>query len=249
EGDSDGSGSKRSSESSHYSRMDRSEIEDAINRLAPIKQQAGLQVETSGLDDMMQGMGFFDARDTGPELTGLLSADPDKLTFGDVPLLNGALVAAAASEEDTATADEAPAVLPLPAEAEPSGRERARSRLSARFGWKMLTPPPQAPQQIASVLRRSISMPSGTTDGRGSADLREAAEAEAMAQSPQPTVAQSTHGSGEYKSVLIRKSRLSGVSPSSMLSAMSSTSRLGAASRANMLRTIGSRMSSWFSKK
>ncbi|KAJ2766978.1 hypothetical protein IWQ57_004142, partial [Coemansia nantahalensis] len=247
------SSSKRSSESSHYSQMDRSEIENAINRLAPIRQPADLQIETGELDDMMQGMEFFDAQDAGPELTGLLSADPDKLTFGDAHL-GGALAAIAtaddaAAHETTAApqsqSPEAEAEAEAEAAAESSGQAQARSRLSSRFGWKLLTPPPPPPPQLTTVLRRSISMP----DGTGSAELRQADAPESAEPEPEPTIAQSAHEPREYKGVLVRKSRLSGVMPTAVLSAMSSPARLGAASRANMLRTIGSRMSAWFTKK
>ncbi|KAJ2628256.1 hypothetical protein H4R22_003987 [Coemansia sp. RSA 1290] len=122
----------------------------------------------------------------------------------------------------------------------------------------MFTPPPPAPQQITTSLRRSMSMPGNPAEV---AELTAAAAAAAAAKednmnSEEPTVARSAFESREYKTVLVRKGRIkidagrfSGMSPSSMISAMSSTSRLGGTSRTGVFRSFGQRFSSWFGKK
>ncbi|KAJ2846103.1 hypothetical protein IWW36_004505 [Coemansia brasiliensis] len=121
----------------------------------------------------------------------------------------------------------------------------------------MFTPPPPAPQQITTSLRRSMSMPGNPAAAAAEVAELTAAAKEGDMHSEEPTVARSAFESREYKTVLVRKGRIkidagrfSGMSPSSMISAMSSTSRLGGASRTGgVFRSFGQRFSSWFGKK
>ncbi|KAJ2808732.1 hypothetical protein H4R20_000677 [Coemansia guatemalensis] len=239
--DSGHNSSRNSSESSHYSDMDREDLERAINRLAPTKRTPESRSGASGLTDIIQGIDFFGSTNDGPELIGMLSAPPEKLVFDELqiddakkaqPDANGRVVSSSAAYPPVAD-----------------------GQVSVQPGWTMFTPPAPQPQQISSVLRRSISMPeSSALANTGSAELTQQAGA---ADVPAPTVAHSALDPGEYRSVLVRKSRLgkldpsrlSAMSPSSVISAMSSNSRLGSTSRSGMLKNIGQRFTSWFSKK
>ncbi|KAJ2079499.1 hypothetical protein H4R24_003732 [Coemansia sp. RSA 988] len=231
--DSGNNSSRSSSESSHYSDMDREDLERAINRLAPTKRTPESRSGAAGLTDIIQGIDFFDSSNDGPELIGMLSAPPGKLFFDESqandaqPESNGRVV--------SSVLDDGP--------------------VSVQPGWTMFTPPAPQPQQISSVLRRSISMPDNTTlANTGSAELTQQVGTTDVSE---PTVARSAVDAGEYRSVLVRKSRLgrldpsrlSAMSPSSVISAISSNSRLGPTSRSGMLKNIGQRFTSWFSKK
>ncbi|KAJ2157372.1 hypothetical protein GGF46_004548 [Coemansia sp. RSA 552] len=231
--------------SSHYSDMDQDEIEQAINRLAPQKQAPTSRGSTQrGVKDIITGIDFFEAADSGPELTGLLSADPTKLTFGTT--IGESL---AADPEGPSPEEPAPAASSAAATYSPASNGGA----SVQPGWTMFTPEGAQPQPISTALRRSISMPENAgSSGTGSSELAQPS----TTFSQKSAEARSAIETGEYKNVLVRKSRmgrldasrLSGMSPTSMISAMSSTSRLGT-TRASMLRNIGQRVSSWFSKK
>ncbi|KAJ2127115.1 hypothetical protein IW136_006485, partial [Coemansia sp. RSA 678] len=210
--------------SSHFSDLD--DVEHAISQLAPKTQippddvTKSVEVKESPvLKNIIQGIDFFDtASDVGPELTGLLSADPNTLVF------NVSLFDAEPAETQSlaeATADNTSNVNMSPA---------TDSAVVVQPGWTMFTP--EALQHTA-VLRRSISMPGNT---------------EHM-YSPQPDVARSAVEPSEYKTVLVRKSRLGridagrlGMSPGSM----SSASRMGL--RSGVLRNLGQRFTSWFKK-
>ncbi|KAJ2610250.1 hypothetical protein H4S08_003692 [Coemansia sp. RSA 1365] len=238
-GDSGDTSSRNSSESSHYSDMDRQDLERAINRLAPTKRTPESQSGASGLTDIMQGIDFFGSTNDGPELIGMLSAPPGKLVFDEFPTDSKNSQSEAKGEVTSNAAY--PAV--------------ADGQVSVQPGWTMFTPPAPQPQQISSVLRRSISMPENTTlTNTGSSELIQQDNA---TDSPKPTVAHSALDASEYRNVLVRKnrlgrldpSRLSAMSPSSVISAMSSSSRLGSTSRSGMLKNIGQRFTSWFSKK
>ncbi|KAJ1813729.1 hypothetical protein LPJ75_003070 [Coemansia sp. RSA 2598] len=119
-------------------------------------------------------------------------------------------------------------------------------------GQTKLSPKP-SPQQsrIKTVLRRSMSMPGNTTNASGSSSSNNV-------YSPGSTVARSAFETGS-NSMLVSKhqkmstdassARLAGMSPRSVFSAVSSASRIGSGSRVGVLKTIGSRFTSWFSKK
>ncbi|KAJ2498719.1 hypothetical protein GGH96_004077 [Coemansia sp. RSA 1972] len=206
--------------SSHFSDVD--DVEHAISQLAPKSQIVEDVVEdpveakeSPGLKNMIQGIDFFEtASDVGPELTGLLSADPNTLVF-NVSLLDPELETQSLHEAACAPT---PSVNMSPA---------TDSAVLVQPGWTMFTPEP-----LTAVLRRSISMPGKT---------------EHM-YSPQPDIARSAVEPSEYKTVLVRKSRLGridagrlGMSPSSM-----SASRMGL--RSGVLRNLGQKFSSWFKK-
>ncbi|KAJ2827745.1 hypothetical protein IWW50_001734 [Coemansia erecta] len=215
--------------SSHFS--DEDEIENAINQLAPHSkapepERPVSEDQSPGLQGIMQGIDFFEtASDVGgPELTGLLSADPNTLVF-NVSLADQML---ADPQSLTHSPETDSAVLVQP-------------------GWTMFTPPPPPPPQLSSTLRRSMSMPGNTSSAAAGATEHE----QAAAYSPRPTIARSAVEANEYKNVLVRKTRigridagrLSAMSPSTVISAMSSSSRPG------VFRNLGQRFTSWFSKK
>ncbi|KAJ1858281.1 hypothetical protein GGH12_001216 [Coemansia sp. RSA 1822] len=210
--------------SSHFSDLD--DVVHAISQLAPKSQIASEDVteecvevdESPGLKNIIQGIDFFEtASDVGPELTGLLSADPNTLVF-NVSLLDA--VPESQSLNEAACEPTSPNVNMSPA---------TDNAVLVQPGWTMFTPDPPH----STVLRRSISMPGKT---------------EHM-YSPQQAVARSAVEPSEYKTVLVRKSRLGridagrlGMSPSSM----SSASRMGL--RSGVLRNLGQRFTSWFKK-
>ncbi|KAJ2207237.1 hypothetical protein IW145_001600 [Coemansia sp. RSA 521] len=211
--------------SSHFSDLD--DVEHAISQLAPKTQippddvtEKSVEVkESPGLKNIIQGIDFFDtASDVGPELTGLLSADPNTLVF-NVSLFD-------AEPTETQSLAEATIDNPSPNENMSPATDNA---VVVQPGWTMFTPEPLQ----HTVLRRSISMPGNT---------------EHM-YSPQLDVARSAVEPSEYKTVLVRKSRLGridagrlGMSPGSM----SSASRMGL--RSGVLRNLGQRFTSWFKK-
>ncbi|KAJ2648817.1 hypothetical protein IWW40_003617 [Coemansia sp. RSA 1250] len=249
--------------SSHFS--DRDDIEMAISQLAPAKRQEEAETEeakpdkrVSGLNHLIKGIDFLTIEEKGPELTGLLSADPSQLVFKTT--FNDSLSQADAELADTEAGPPAAAAAAAAAGSDTTAYSpQAESAVLVQPGWTMFTPPPPAPQQITTSLRRSMSMPGNPAEV---AELTAAAAAAAAAakednmNSEEPTVARSAFESREYKTVLVRKGRIkidagrfSGMSPSSMISAMSSTSRLGGTSRTGVFRSFGQRFSSWFGKK
>ncbi|KAJ2815362.1 hypothetical protein GGI24_006077 [Coemansia furcata] len=96
-------------------------------------------------------------------------------------------------------------------------------------------------------------MPGGaTTGGGGAAAASTASTPQADVYSPGSTVARSAFETGSK--TLVRKHRKlkddgMPMSPRSLISAVSSSSPLGSTSRVGMLKTIGHRFTSWFTKK
>ncbi|KAJ1795609.1 hypothetical protein LPJ59_004248, partial [Coemansia sp. RSA 2399] len=252
------------------------DVQRAINRLAPQSRSSSLN---GGVHDIISGIDFFGAGAdaAGPELTGLLSADPDKLVFGAMPMITpgespvqdgsprteeqGVLVAsssatayspAASRDDETRTAEQ------------PSGKKHSPA----------LTAALPSIQRINSVLRRSISMPgrgpslNAVVAATATATNTDSSSSTADMRSPGSTVARSALETGGTigSKVLIRKNFLSrvgrsnstaldgsvphlaGMSPRSMVSAVSSASPLGANSRVGVFRTLSHRFTSWFKK-
>ncbi|KAJ1986889.1 hypothetical protein GGI25_006138 [Coemansia spiralis] len=219
------------------------DVERAISRLAPTKRapqsRSSSLAELAGVKDIISGIDFFGTESSnGPELTGLLSADPDKLVFG---VTLGALEpSSSVAESDTVAAERIA-----------SGVTAYSPLVDGEGGraWGKQQP------QINSVLRRSMSMPGASLSTAKPAD---SSSSTAHAGSPGSTVARSAFEAGDKSLVrrnyLVRNERSSGadanladMSPRSMISAVSSTSRLGP--RVGVFKTISHRFTSWFTKK
>ncbi|KAJ2814545.1 hypothetical protein GGI24_006349, partial [Coemansia furcata] len=144
-------------EDEEYEETSELDVENAINELAPTK-RASLSIGEApdGVDDFIHGIDFFGAEGAnGPELTGMLSADPEKLVFG-VSLSSeiasmaspatGASVVADASSMDRN-------------ERVTSGSTAVQPEDTELFKPTWATGNRQQQQPISSILRRSISMP------------------------------------------------------------------------------------------
>ncbi|KAJ2552888.1 hypothetical protein EV175_003139, partial [Coemansia sp. RSA 1933] len=266
------------------------DVQRAINRLAPQSRSSSLN---GGVNAIISGIDFFGAgADAGPELTGLLSADPDKLVFGAMPLLvasddlpskgpsqpeeqANAVPSSSATAYSPAVSREDSSAPSRPDEPQPQPQPQQQGKKQSPAAPTAALPLPPQIQRINSALRRSISMP-----GRGpslSAVAVAASAAAAHADSPESTANMQSPGSTVARSafetsgtlsgkVLIRKNFLSrvgrsnstaldgtaahivGLSPRSMVSAVSSTGPLGANSRAGVFRSLSHRFTSWFKK-
>ncbi|KAJ1662988.1 hypothetical protein IW140_004715 [Coemansia sp. RSA 1813] len=259
------------------------DVQRAINRLAPQSRSSSL---TGGVRDIISGIDFFGA-DAGPELTGLLSADPDKLVFGVTPMMisddiptaqdgslqteeQGIRVASstATAYSPVASRDDSDGNIRL-AEQQPNSKQHTTPPPPTTA-----LPPPPLPQmqRINSALRRSMSMPGGGSSlsavVAAAHNNEGSSSSTANMCSPESTVARSAFETGGSlgDKVLIRKNFLSragrsnstapdgtgahlaGFSPRSMVSAVSSTSRLGGNSRVGVFRTLSHRFTSWFKK-
>ncbi|KAJ2596449.1 hypothetical protein H4R99_004914 [Coemansia sp. RSA 1722] len=254
------------------------DVENAINELAPTKRQSGSTrsslAGSSGMKDFIQGIDFFGAEDNGPELTGMLSADAGKLVFG-VSLTSemilskqpqevsenkkklGAMSAetnieAAERERIISGATACPSSIIAGNDGQDTRKEAVAVEEQQEQESAKLSPKP-SPQQsrIKTVLRRSMSMPGNTTNTSGGSSSNNV-------YSPGSTVARSAFETGS-NTMLVSKhqkmstdassARLAGMSPRSVFSAVSSASRIGSGSRVGVLKTIGNRFTSWFSKK
>ncbi|KAJ2336312.1 hypothetical protein GGI00_000906, partial [Coemansia sp. RSA 2681] len=239
-------------EDEEYEEASDLDVENAINQLAPTKRapesRSSLgESQDGGVKDFIHGIDFFGAEGAnGPELTGMLSADPDKLVFG---------VSLTGEMATNSPATEASALIDAPERNERGERVASGSTACQLQDSPVLFKPSwaagnkQQQQPLSSILRRSISMPGGTASGA----------AESTSSTPQPdtyspgsTVARSAFETGSK--TLVRKHRKlkddgMPMSPRSLISAVSSSSPLGSSSRVGMLKTIGHRFTSWFTKK
>ncbi|KAI8321945.1 hypothetical protein GQ54DRAFT_311381 [Martensiomyces pterosporus] len=210
--------------------MDELDVEDAINELAPAAKQQ--QPRTSSMEEdgsagikmFVQEMDFFDSESGGPELTGMLGVNPDDLVASGADVT--AYTTSSLVDGESAT---------VSAGANGWGRPNTR---------------------VNSVLRRSISMPGGGSSSTA------ATAADSALYSPESTAvaARSAYESGTgTKSLFSRNnqmiaasdptSQLASMSPRSVISAVSSASRLGSTSRVGVFKAIGHRFTSWFNKK
>ncbi|KAJ2467290.1 hypothetical protein GGI03_001646 [Coemansia sp. RSA 2337] len=229
------------------------DVENAINQLAPTKRTSqspsSLGGSPGGVKDFIHGIDFFGAEGAnGPELTGMLSADPDKLVFGV------SLTSEIATMDSPATGTSA--LVDAAADRNERGERVASGSTacqpedtSALFKPNWVTGQKQQ-QPLSSILRRSISMPGGTAAGGAAGSTTSTPQPDMY--SPGSTVARSAFETGSK--TLVRKHRKlkdDGIpmSPRSLISAVSSSSPLGSSSRVGMLKTIGHRFTSWFTKK
>ncbi|KAJ1725760.1 hypothetical protein LPJ53_000021 [Coemansia erecta] len=235
------------------------DVESAINDLAPTRRAAddsrrSSLVGSAQVKDFIQGIDFFGDgaadRNAGPELTGMLSADPEKLAFN--VSLTSELVAPGDQQAQ-------PPTDPLAADSEADqsgnmdtlvGKDLAAAAPAHEDGEvdaENLRALKQSPQQsrIKSVLRRSMSMPGNSSKSGNSSEVY----------SPGST-ARSAFETGSNSMLVAKQANkdaagaaLAGMSPRSVFSAVSSASRIGSASRVGVFKTIGNRFTSWFSKK
>ncbi|KAJ1932607.1 hypothetical protein GGF37_007001, partial [Kickxella alabastrina] len=211
------------------------DVEDAINELAPTKHKSDSNRSSvsgsSGVKDFMQGIDFGDV-DDGPEFTGMLSADPNRLVFG-------ASLLSTLDENNTTVSS--PAVTHAEAdgkqEQEPVAQQQPQPQPQPKSSLQY--------QRITNSLRRSISMP-------GSRSNASAKCLHMDAHSPGSTVIKPTFDSVS-ESMLVTKhqktkeeaTRLGGLSPRSVFSAVSSASRInGAGSRTGVFKSLGTRITS-----
>ncbi|KAJ2487331.1 hypothetical protein IWW37_005282 [Coemansia sp. RSA 2050] len=242
-------------EDEEYEETSDLDVESAINQLAPTKRASQTHSSLGGspgsVNDFIHGIDFFGAEGAnGPELTGMLSADPDKLVFGV------SLTSELATVDSPATG---PSDLEGNATAAADKNERGERVASGSTACQpedssVLFRPSWATghkqQPLSSILRRSISMPGGTTSSGAAGSSPSTPQADVY--SPGSTVARSAFETGSK--TLVRKHRKLQddglpMSPRSLISAVSSSSPLGSTSRVGMLKTIGHRFTSWFTKK
>ncbi|KAJ2885788.1 hypothetical protein IWW38_005289, partial [Coemansia aciculifera] len=236
-------------EDEEYEEASDLDVENAINQLAPTKRAPDSRSSLGASQaDFIHGIDFFGAEGAnGPELTGMLSADPDKLVFG--VSLTGEMAA------DSPVTGAASALVDAPERAERGERVASGSTACLpedspamfKSGWA--TSGHKQQQPLSSILRRSISMPGGTANG-GAGSTSSTPQPDSY--SPGSTVARSAFETGSK--TLVRKHRKlkedgMPMSPRSLVSAVSSSSPLGSSSRVGMLKTIGHRFTSWFTKK
>ncbi|KAJ2754027.1 hypothetical protein H4S06_003640 [Coemansia sp. BCRC 34490] len=234
------------------------DVQRAINRLAPQPHQSSSSSLAGGVRDIISGIDFFgDGADAGPELTGLLSADADKLVFGSAPSPSSA-------EQSARAGSSATAYSPLASGEADKDRDKG---IDTEAEPQSPASPPLA-HRINSALRRSMSMPGG-----GSSMLGARAAAAATATSSASTASMcspeldaaavgSTVGVAASEKVLVRRrfpgragrssssapeAALGGLSPRSMVSAVSA-SPLGMHPRGGVFRTLSHRLTSWFKK-
>ncbi|KAJ2742466.1 hypothetical protein GGI20_004457 [Coemansia sp. BCRC 34301] len=238
-------------EDEEYEEASDLDVESAINQLAPTKRAPESRSslggsQDGGVNDFIHGIDFFGAEGAnGPELTGMLSADPDKLVFG--VSLTGEMVTDSPATGASALAD-------VPERCERGERVASGSTACQPEDSPVLFKPSWATghkqqQPISSILRRSISMPGGSVNVAAGSTLP---TPQPDAYSPGSTVARSAFETGSK--TLVRKHRKlkddgMPMSPRSLISAVSSSSPLGSSSRVGMLKTIGHRFTSWFTKK
>ncbi|KAJ1731212.1 hypothetical protein LPJ72_004064 [Coemansia sp. Benny D160-2] len=235
------------------------DVQRAINRLAPQPHQSSSSSSLAGgVRDIISGIDFFgDGADAGPELTGLLSADADKLVFGSAPSPSSAEQSARAGSSATAYS---------PLASGEADKDRDKGTDTEAEPQSPASPP--LAHRINSALRRSMSMPGG-----GSSMLGARAAAAATATSSASTASMcspeldaaavgSTVGVAASEKVLVRRrfpgragrssssapeAALGGLSPRSMVSAVSA-SPLGMHPRGGVFRTLSHRLTSWFKK-
>ncbi|KAJ2445934.1 hypothetical protein GGF42_005837, partial [Coemansia sp. RSA 2424] len=240
-------------EDEEYEEASDLDVENAINQLAPTKRapesRSSLgESQDGGVKDFIHGIDFFGAEGAnGPELTGMLSADPDKLVFG---------VSLTGEMATNSPATEASALIDAPERNERGERVASGSTACQLQDSPVLFKPSwaagnkqQQQQPLSSILRRSISMPGGTASGAAGST---SSTPQPDTYSPGSTVARSAFETGSK--TLVRKHRKlkddgMPMSPRSLISAVSSSSPLGSSSRVGMLKTIGHRFTSWFTKK
>ncbi|KAJ2415021.1 hypothetical protein H4218_005497 [Coemansia sp. IMI 209128] len=241
-------------EDEEYEETSDLDVENAINQLAPTKRasqaHSSLGESRGSVNDFIHGIDFFGAEGAnGPELTGMLSADPDKLVFG-VSLTSELATVHSPATGPSDLADDAAAT----DRNERSERVASGSTACQPEDSSVLFRPSWATghkqQPLSSILRRSISMPGGTTSSGAPESSPSTPQADAY--SPGSTVARSAFETGSK--TLVRKHRKLKddglpMSPQSLISAVSSSSPLGSTSRVGMLKTIGHRFTSWFTKK
>ncbi|KAJ1966219.1 hypothetical protein GGI12_000241 [Dipsacomyces acuminosporus] len=221
--------------------FDEQGVEEAINELAPAakpQNSTGSSTSVAGssvdIKQFMQGMEFFGSESSGPELTGMLSAKPDDLAVR-MSLADDGKDGKGAAAFDS---------------------NKAAARASA---WSQ-------PAVITSgVLRRSVSMPDATSPmtagatvadnaastGAGAMTDSGIASEESMAYEKTATGVRAVFGRGNRQLIPTNNStsQLMKMQPRSVISAVSSASRIGATSRVGVLRIIGNKFTSWFNKK
>ncbi|KAJ2001423.1 hypothetical protein H4R26_004139 [Coemansia thaxteri] len=237
------------------------DVENAISQLAPTKRGTSSQSllgNSPAVKDFIHSIDFFAGEGgCGPELTGMLSADPDKLVFG-ISALGGDHVvpggyAADAKGAEQRTDREASSITTSATgvddevSAVPAAVATAVAIATAtqhRPSWVHAEKQP-----LTGLLRRSISMPGG------SGAIADTGSTVQNMYSPGSTVARSAFERGSK--TLVRKQRNNkdevngglGMSPRSFISAVSLSSPLGSSTRVGMFKTIGHRFTSWFGKK
>ncbi|KAJ2359644.1 hypothetical protein H4S02_012188, partial [Coemansia sp. RSA 2611] len=223
-------------EDEEYEETSDLDVENAINQLAPTKRasqaHSSLGESRGSVNDFIHGIDFFGAEGAnGPELTGMLSADPDKLVFG-VSLTSELATVHSPATGPSDLADDAAAT----DRNERSERVASGSTACQPEDSSVLFRPSWATghkqQPLSSILRRSISMPGGTTSSGAPESSPSTPQADAY--SPGSTVARSAFETGSK--TLVRKHRKLKddglpMSPRSLISAVSSSSPLGSTSR------------------